>query len=53
MPRVTINGRTVDARTGQTVLEAARDAGGSVRGAGDHEPVVRAKRRVQYVVAMA
>src|SRR6516164_4676875 len=27
MPRVTINGRTVDARTGQTVLEAARDAG--------------------------
>src|SRR6516165_10495085 len=27
MPRVTINGRTVDARQGQTVLEAARDAG--------------------------
>jgi formate dehydrogenase alpha subunit len=27
MPTVTINGRTVDAREGQTVLEAARDAG--------------------------
>jgi formate dehydrogenase alpha subunit len=27
MPRVTIDGRTIDARPGQTVLEAARDAG--------------------------
>jgi formate dehydrogenase alpha subunit len=27
MPRVTIDGRTVEARQGQTILEAARDAG--------------------------